>query len=62
MYAYYLDKKLCFKQVNRLKIDIDSKDGTKRRIFMKLFTASHLGLNITNTSIGKWDNRAQPKF
>lgn len=56
MHAHCLDEKLCLKQANRLKIDTKSKDGTRRRVFMKLFTTSHLGLNITDTSIGKRDN------
>ena len=62
MHAHCLDEKLCLKQANRLKMDADSEDGTRRRVFMKLFTTSHLGLNITNTSIGKRDNGAQSKF
>ena len=62
MHAHCLDEKLYLKQANRLKMDAEGEDGTKRRVFMKLFTTSHLGLNITNTSIGKRDNGAQSKF
>lgn len=62
MHAHCLDEKLCLKRANRLKIDAESEAGTRRRVFMKLFTTSHLGLNITNNSIGKRDNGAQSKF
>lgn len=62
MHAHCLDEKLCAKQANRLGMDAQSDYGTKRRVFMKLFTTSHLGLNIKNTSIGKRDNGAQSKF
>lgn len=53
-------------QANRLKMDAENDDdGTRTRVFMKLsmyYHTSHLGLNITNTSIRKRDNGAQPKF
>lgn len=62
IHAHSLDKKLCLKQVNRLKMDAESEDDTRRRVFVKLFTTSHLRLNIKNTSNGKRDNRAQSKF
>lgn len=53
MHVHCLDEKLCSNQANRPGINTESEDGTKRRVFMKLFTTSHLRLNITNTSIGK---------
>lgn len=62
MHTHSFDEKLCLKQANRLKIDAESEDGIKRRVFVKLFTTSHHGLNIKNTSNGKQNNRAQLKF
>lgn len=58
MHAHCLDEKLCLNHANRLKIDAKSEDGARRRVFMKLFTTSHLGLNIINISIGMRDNGA----
>lgn len=46
MHAHCLDGKICLKQAIRLKIDAEGEEGARRRVFMKLFTTSHLGLNI----------------
>lgn len=62
MHAHCLDEKPCLKQADRLKMDVESEDGTRRRVFNETVYTTHLGLNITNTRIGKRDNGAQSKF
>lgn len=44
--AHELDVKLCGKQAEQLKKDLKSKDGTARRVSVKLSTTSKLGLEI----------------
>lgn len=42
--------------------DVGNGCEGRRRVLMKLFTTSHLGLDITSTSIGKQDIEVQSKF
>lgn len=60
--AHCLDEKICPKQAMRLETDAVGEEDCRRRVFIKVFTTSHLGLNITNNGIGKRDSGDQSKF
>ncbi|KAL9099680.1 MAG: hypothetical protein Q9163_004854 [Psora crenata] len=57
-----LDQKLCLRQAERLQSSAETEKGTLRRVFMKFFVTSKLGLGITGTGAGKRDSRVQSNF
>ena len=62
MKAHEIDEKACERQANRLALTKGDVQKTSRRTFIKLFTTSKMGLNITSTGAGRRDTTVQSNF